>query len=114
MSLSSKQRLFTHMVGKLIVWAYDNGYELTFGDAYRDPRLAKLNEGQGIGISNSLHTIRLAVDLNLFKDGEYMTNPEAYAPLGAFWKSLGGDLRWGGDFKSRDANHFSLEHEGVK
>jgi hypothetical protein len=27
------------MVADLIQWAYDEGYEITLGDAYRDPRL---------------------------------------------------------------------------
>lgn len=39
MTLGEKQRLFTRMVGLLIEYAYQNGYELTLGDAYRDPRV---------------------------------------------------------------------------
>ena len=35
MSLSEKQRLFARYVGMLITFAYQQGYELTFGDAYR-------------------------------------------------------------------------------
>lgn len=31
MTLGQKQRLFTELVGKLITWSYQNGYELTFG-----------------------------------------------------------------------------------
>lgn len=32
MSLGQKQRLFTRLVGLLIEYAYQNGYEPTFGD----------------------------------------------------------------------------------
>lgn len=110
MTLSEKQRLFTKMVGQLITWAYANGYELTFGEAYRTPEQANLNEKRGRGIAGSLHCTRLAIDLNLFIDGEYTTATEAYTPLGVYWELLGGT--WGGRFS--DGNHFSLEYNGRK
>lgn len=100
MSLREKQSAFVRMIGQLIFWAYDNGYELTFGDAYA-------HDGH---MPNSLHYIRLAVDLNLFVKGEYKTDTESYRPLGEYWESIGGT--WGGRFG--DGNHLSLEHEGRK
>ncbi|MCA6971208.1 M15 family metallopeptidase [Pectobacterium carotovorum] len=113
MTLSEKQQRFTQMIGQLITWAKENGYQLTFGEAYRTPEQAKLNAQSGKGIVNSLHTQRLAVDLNLFINDEYKTRTEDYLPLGEYWESLGGS--WGGRFKSRpDGNHFSLEHNGVR
>lgn len=122
MTLGEKQRLFAQLIGELLVWCYDNDYEVTFGEAYRTPEQAALNAKTGAGISNSLHTKRLAVDVNLFLDttkgGDedvYQANSEAYKPLGDYWKTLHPLCRWGGDFKSRpDGNHFSMEHEGVK
>ena len=114
MTLGAKQRLFTRYAGMLITWAYKQGYELTFGDAYRSPEQAAANAAAGTGIVNSLHTKRLAVDFNLFINGEYATNSDAYKPLGEYWKSLDPLNRWGGDFKKPDGNHFSIEHEGVK
>ncbi|MBG5987156.1 M15 family peptidase, partial [Proteus vulgaris] len=65
MTLGEKQRKFTRMIADLIIFAYDNGYELTFSEAYRTPEQAKLNAKSGTGIKNSLHTQRLAVDFNL-------------------------------------------------
>ncbi|MEX0518298.1 M15 family metallopeptidase [Raoultella planticola] len=113
MTLSEKQQLFTRLIAQLILWADEKGYRLTFGEAYRTPEQAALNAKKGSGISNSLHTKRLAVDLNLFINGQYQTDSTAYLPLGEYWESLGGS--WGGRFKSRpDGNHFSLEHEGVR
>lgn len=113
MTLSEKQQLFTRLIAQLILWADEKGYRLTFGEAYRTPEQAALNAKTGSGISNSLHTKRLAVDLNLFINGQYQTDSAAYLPLGEYWESLGGS--WGGRFKSRpDGNHFSLEHEGVR
>lgn len=115
MSLSDQQQVFTHNVGKLIIFAYDKGYSLTFGDAYRDPRLAVLNAQAGKGIVKSLHTQRLAVDLNLFKDGMYMAKSEDYAELGQYWKTLDPLNRWGGDFKPvPDGNHFSSTYGGIQ
>ena len=111
MSLGQKQRQFTLMIGLLIEWAYQNGYELTFGDAYRDPRLhGDVGVKKGYGASKSLHKSRLAVDFNLFKDGAYLSSSEDHKPLGEYWESLGGS--WGGRFQ--DGNHYSLEHEGRK
>jgi hypothetical protein len=112
MKLSEKQQLFTAMIGQLITWAGDHGMRLTFGEAYRTPEQAALNAKKGSGISNSLHCQRLAVDFNLFIDGEYLIDSAAYLPLGEYWESLGGS--WGGRFKRPDGNHFSLEHQGIK
>lgn len=114
MTLGQKQRLFTSFVGKLIVWAYEHGYELTLGDAYRDPAQAAANASKGTGIANSLHTKRLAIDLNLFQGGLYMTDSAVYKPLGDFWKTLHQDCCWGGDFSKPDGNHFSFTHEGIR
>ncbi|QIQ21017.1 M15 family metallopeptidase [Zophobihabitans entericus] len=113
MSLSVKQSKFTLMVAQLILWANEQGYQLTFGEAYRTPEQAKIYAEKGLGIKNSLHCYRLAVDFNLFVNGVYQTKTEAYRPLGKYWKSLGG--AWGGDFESfPDGNHFSLEHNGTR
>jgi len=86
------------MVALLIQCAYEKGYELTFGDAW-----AKTGH-----MAKSLHYDRLAIDLNLFKDGKYLSTTEDHKPLGEFWESIGGS--WGGRFN--DGNHYSLEHEG--
>lgn len=115
MTLREKQSLFVRMVSVLIDWAYEHGYEMTFGEAYRTPEQAALNAKKGTGIFNSLHTQRLAIDLNLFKNGEYLSSSEAHRPLGEFWKSLSPMCCWGGDFRPHaDGNHYSLTHEGKK
>jgi len=108
-ALGDKQRRFTRMIADLILWAYQNGFELTVGDAYRDPRVfGMVGVMKGYGRARSLHKSRLAMDLNLFVNGEYMEDTESYTPLGEYWESIGGS--WGGRFG--DGNHFSLEHEG--
>ena len=115
MTLGEAQRLFTKLVAQLITWTYSQpGLELTFGEAYRTPEQAALNAKTGAGISNSLHTKRLAVDLQLFKDGIYQTDTDAYKPLGDYWTSLHELARWGGTFTHADGNHFSLTYGGVQ
>lgn len=116
-TLGQKQRRFAKSVGKLIEFAYavvcigpNDG--LTFGEAYRTPEQAKLNELNGKGISNSLHTSRLAIDFNLILHGEYQTDSGAYRDLGEFWESLGDDHAWGGRFSRPDGNHFSIAFQG--
>jgi hypothetical protein len=109
-TLREKQSLFVLLVSDLIRHAALLGYGLTFGETYRSPeeaaRLAKL----GKGIANSLHTQRLAIDLNLFKDGVYLSSTEAHRQLGEWWEGLHPLCRWGGRFK--DGNHYSLTHGG--
>ncbi|MGO4746249.1 M15 family metallopeptidase [Serratia quinivorans] len=112
MTLSEKQQLFTKLIAQLILWADEKGYRLTFGEAYRTPEQARLNAQSGKGIANSLHSQRLAVDFNLFINGQYQTDSAAYIELGKFWESIGGS--WGGRFSRPDGNHFSLEHNGVR
>lgn len=113
-TLGQKQRRFVRLVAKLIEYAYEQGYELTFGDTYRTPEQAVVNAAAGTGIAKSLHTQRLAIDLNLFKDGQWLQNSSDHGPLGIFWESLGDDCRWGGRFFKPDGNHYSIEHEGVR
>lgn len=100
------------MTGEFILWTYDHGYELTYGEAERTPQQAAWNAAHGKGIAISLHIYRLAVDFNLFINGVYQLDTEAYRPLGEKWESLGGS--WGGRFSKPDGNHFSLEWKGIR
>ena len=97
MTLRKRQSKFTRLVSDLIIFAYDSGYELTFGDAYATTGHCK----------NSFHYKRLAIDLNLFLGGKYLTNTKDHEPLGNYWKSLDPGCSWGGDFKRQDGNHYS-------
>ncbi len=103
MTLREKQSEFARMVCDLIRHGTHCGYEFTFGDAYRDPRVM-------YGHQRSLHQMRLAVDLNVFRDGEYLTDGKMFEDLGEFWEQLGGS--WGERFG--DGNHFSLAHRGMR
>jgi hypothetical protein len=115
-TIGEKQRLFMRLLGEFLVWIYQQpDYAVTGGELLRTQAQALANAASGAGISNSLHLLKLAVDLNLFISGVYQTATEAYKPLGEKWKSMHPLCRWGGDFVSRpDGNHFSLEHNGVR
>jgi len=113
MTLGEKQRVFTLATAHLIIKAYELGYEGTHGDTYRDPRVfgahgVKLGYGRG----RSLHKLRLAYDLNLFRDGVYLTSTEDHKPLGEWWEAEYAqyDASWGGHFN--DGNHYSFRHNG--
>lgn len=113
--MSRLQEEFSQSVARLIQYAGALGYGVTFGEAYRTPEQAALNAKSGAGISNSLHTDRLAIDINLFRDGSYITDDTGHSALGTWWKTLGPRYRWGGDFSTRkDFNHYSLSPDGVR
>lgn len=104
--LFEKQVAFTQKVPALINKAFELGYAVTLGDAYRDPRVhGELGVKKSYSSARSFHKQRLAIDLNLFKDGEYLTDVESHRALGEWWVSVGGT--WGGHFRNRDANHYS-------
>jgi len=93
MSLREGQSKFAKMVALLILFIYEKGYEVSFGDAFA-------HDGH---IANSFHYRRLAIDLNLFWEGKFLTKTEDHEPFGLFWESIGGS--WGGRWK--DGNHYS-------
>lgn len=112
-----KQSKFTSMIANFITTVINDGYQLTFGEAWRPPEMAQIYAKNGKGISKSLHISRLAVDLNAFFNGEYLdgSKPEHIqhlTNLGEKWESLGGS--WGGRFTKKDYNHYSLADGGIQ
>lgn len=109
------QEEFAQATSRLIQKATELGYAVTFGEAWRTPQQAALNAQNGMGITHSLHIERLAIDLNFFKDGQYIQDGSRLKDLGEWWKSLGPKYRWGGDFQHLpDGNHFSITPDGVR
>jgi hypothetical protein len=121
--LHDKQVHFARLLPRLIDHAYGLGLEVALGEAHRTPEQAALNAQKGIGIKNSLHCDRLAIDLLLFRGGVYLRDSDDYRELGEFWESLstpGYQCCWGGYFKDDfgypkpDGGHFSIAHNGRK
>jgi hypothetical protein len=114
--LIEKQKTFARLIARLIEEAYARGYEVTLGEAYRPPEVARFyaeRAGAGAAIPESLHSERLAVDLNLFRNGRYLRLTDEYRELGELWESYSTaryQCAWGGRFN--DGNHFSIAHGG--
>jgi len=105
MTLRETQSVFALLIAKLMVWINEQGWEITVGDFNRP-------DGKG-HMQNSNHYIRLAADLNLFVDGEYITTDSIqWQRIGAWWEAMHPLCRWGGRFTQVDLNHFALEWNG--
>lgn len=113
---SEKVKVFPLLLARLILFAYSKpGRKLSMGEGWRPPETAAAYAKEGKGISNTLHTERLAQDLNLYEGGTYKTRTEDYRELGEWWEAQSTpDYKcvWGGRFG--DGNHFSIEHNGVR
>ena len=92
-NMNKLQFRFTLMLAVLILYIYSRGYTVQLGDAFA-------TEGH---IEGSKHYDHMAADLNLFKDGVYLTETKDHEPFGKFWMLLGGT--WGGRWD--DGNHYS-------
>ena len=113
MTLGEKQRLFARYIPRLIDKAHELGFEVTLGDAYRDPRShGELGRVIAYGNAFSCHKSRLALDLNLFRDGHYLSSTEDHRPLGEWWEQQHELACWGGRFN--DGNHYSFTTDGMK
>ena len=99
MTYGDKRRKFAVMLSKLIPFALGLGYEVSLGDGM-------CRTGH---IENSFHYIGLAQDINLYKDGVYLTETEDHSQLGNYWESLDLHASWGGRWN--DGNHYSLGEE---
>lgn len=86
----------------------ESGYYITYGDSYRDPRAhGQLGVKKAYGSANSVHKLRLAVDVNCIKDGQLVA--DFYPDMHDQWESMGGAKRI-----PKDLNHFSFEHNGKR
>ena len=124
MKLSEHQQIFTNHIARLIIFANTQGFELTFGEAYRtedqqelyfygktvreeDGELEIISGVKRTKTMNSNHLKRLAVDFNFFIYGKLTYKIEDIEVLGEFWEALDPLNRWGGNFKDfYDAPHF--------
>jgi len=103
MKLSEQQRIFTLNISMLIQYADRLGYGLTFGEAFRtnEQQMIYVQTGKSKTM-NSNHLRRLAVDFNVFKNGNLTWKWEDIKPLGDYWETLNEKNRWGGDWNKND------------
>jgi hypothetical protein len=101
MTLKEKRILFTSLIIDLLAYIIEKGYKPMIG---RDGMKH---------MANSLHFDGLAMDIDLNdKAGKYLSKTEDHTAFGIYWKTLHTGCRWGGDFKSKDGNHYSITDLG--
>ncbi len=132
MRLGEKQELFARLLPGLLNKAHELGYDVRIGEVLRFEQQARWNAShcrkchqtrghpdhpakhrfKAIGIVNSLHRQKLAVDLILCRDGRPCWDAGSYLELNLWWEDLhelcATGRRWG------DSGHFSLTHGGRK
>ena len=99
--LGTKRRLFTALIVKLLSKMLDENYSPCVGkDGLKH-------------MAGSLHYEGLAMDIDLFDNtGKYLDRTEDHAQFGVYWENLHPDCRWGGRFKKKDGNHYSVTYQG--
>ncbi len=113
MTLHEKQKLFAMLFGQFLVKLHMAGYEVKIGEVKRTKARALLNAVTGKGIAKSLHLDLIAVDIELYKDDQWLRSRKDYKEAAEIWTSLHSLCRAGYYWATRyDPNHFSLEHEG--
>lgn len=105
LTLRQRQELFALLSTKLIRKAFKLGFTVTLGEAWRHPSATH-------GHSRSLHKSRLALDLNLFRNGKYLRLTKDHRPLGEWWERLHPLCCWGGWFN--DGNHYSITYKAMR
>lgn len=110
MSLSMQQMLFVQDVVALINFAWQQNFDLTFGEVYRTLEQQEIYVRTGrTKTMKSQHLKRLAIDLNFFDraTGELVYDRKRLLPIGAYWESLSAQNSWGGNWNSfKDLPHF--------
>ncbi len=132
MRLGEKQELFMRLLPLLILKALEIGFQLRGGELLRDELVARRNASTcrrcgksrdqhrrghkfaAVGIVDSLHRKKLAIDFSFFLAGEYITDSHhpLLVELGEWWEKQNELCRWGGRFRNPDGGHFSLTHNG--
>lgn len=126
--MNKDQFKFVQDVTVLLLYIWEQGWRVTFGEAHRTQSQGLLyyhgytivNTADGIALEkttpksktlDSYHLKRLAIDFNFFKpDGDKFTltyDKEEIQPFGDKWESIDDKNRWGGRFKTIvDTPHF--------
>ena len=129
MSLRTAQEVFAKNTISLYQFILSQDFTFTYGEVYRTDIQAWINSQPpktrldavlengkivnyglpvgGVGILKSKHRDKLAVDINIFKDGSLVDGKEILQPIGDYWETLDPLNRWGGNFKGfYDPYHF--------
>jgi len=100
MNIGKRQETFTLLLAKLIIKIYDMGYQVRMGEVLAKRRTPLEHK------EYSLHYIKCAADLNLFKDGVFLEWTGDHQVFGDYWETLHPNCRWGGRYN--DGNHYEI------
>lgn len=113
MTLREARSKFSLCLARLLLKAEELGYEIAIDEV--TDRITKKDPTTD-HMKGSLHEIGLAADLNLYKNGLYLSKTEDHQGLGEYWEQMGKEkglpLCWGGRFG--DGNHYAFAWEGRK
>ena len=100
MGLRQEQSLFAKDTYRLFGFIFENGYDITFGEVLRteEQQAIYLKTGRS-KTSNSMHLKKLAIDINIFKDGKLIEDNKELKIFGDYWQSLNELNRWGGSWR---------------
>ena len=110
-----RQEQFCLNAAKLILFINASGYKCTFGETLRTKEQAQIYAKEHKGIVDSNHLYKLAVDLNLFKDGVYITDVKEYKQFADYCLTLNKNNEAGYYFKDKngkqmfDSGHFEMD-----
>lgn len=127
--LGDRQKTFTENVGRLILYAINRKFKLSFGEVARPIEMQKIYFESGRSKTmDSRHLQKLAVDFAIFENDkmlfapgiseqQYIVDLEKARILGSYWESLHPDNIWGGDWNRngvydetfKDAYHFEMK-----
>lgn len=108
MSRVDDQFEFAKDVARLVAYITNQGYKVTFGEAYRTVEQQQIYVKNGRSKTmNSRHLDRMAVDFNIFKGDKLLSTVAELELFGKYWESLNPKNRWGGFWNSfKDLPHF--------
>jgi hypothetical protein len=118
MGMVQEQAAFLLDAAELIQYATNQGYVVTAGELYRPQEMQEIYVKTGRSKTmDSQHGKRLAIDLNIFKNG-VLLGREGIKPLGDWWEAKHPKNRWGGNWRGLvdqkkssfvDAPHFERQ-----
>jgi hypothetical protein len=104
MTLGEHQEAFAQDFVRLLLRAWELGYQVRIGEVYRTPEQQAIYIQTGRSKTmRSMHINKTAADVHFFKNGKLCYPKE----LGEYWESLDERNEWGGNWRSfKDAPHF--------
>ncbi len=118
MSRVALQAEFLLQICELIQWATKEGFVITGGELARPVEMQQIYVKTGRSKTlQSSHLDRLAIDLNVFKDGKLCTR-DGMRVIGDRWEAMHPKNRWGGNWRGLvdagrssfiDAPHFERQ-----